>query len=161
MGRSYEVTRNQYFRERINWYWKSNVILAIALLGFASAAISGCTIFERDRYNAAATATSTNTAGRRDLTPAFTPTPMHPFPLDVRSCRFIPPEQQDLYTEPHKNGRRVIGDKIFEYLVGKPDKGKFQVLYPGQLLPTDFNSHKDQIWFCRRTFEPIQASPTP
>lgn len=142
-----------------NLRWK--ILITLGILGLISSAISGYTIYDRNRYIPPVTATATNTAARRDLTPASTPTPIFPFPYNVQSCRFIPSEQQNLYTEPYKGGIRVTGDKIYEYLVGQPDKGKFQVLYPGQQLPSDFDSQKDQFWFCRRNFGQIPASPTP
>lgn len=157
---SYEGLKYQPRAEN-RWRLKSKVLLTLGILGFISAAISGYTIFDRNRYIPPPSATTTNTTARKDLTPAFTPTPMHPFPSDVSACRYIPPDQQYIYTEPYQGGRRVRGGKIYEYLVGKPSGGTFQVLYPGQLLPADFDSQKDQFWFCRRNFGQIPASPTP
>lgn len=150
MRENAEVARNQQSREISRLPFRLKIILAIAVLGLAASAISGYTIYDRNRFFPASTPTRTL---------AFTPTPMYPFPPDIKSCKSIPPDQQDYYTEPYQGGIRVTGDKIYEYLVGRPDKGKFQVLYPGQQFPSDFDGQKDQFWFCRRTFAP--ASPTP
>lgn len=158
-----EVGYHRYNHEYTNPSFGVKVVLALAVLGVASAAISGYTIFERDRYSATATATSTNTPGRKTLTPVITPTPMYPSPPDVyQPCRNITPDQIYIYVRPDHEGNPIVtGDKNILYLVGKPNRGKWVVLFPGGYFPPDFDTQTDQFVRCEKLrVIPVPASPT-
>lgn len=133
-------------------------VLAIALLGLAVLSVSGYKKYDRDRYIPPVTETATITIA------APTPTPMYTILPDLyQSCINILPNQKEIYVRPNYEGKNiVIGDKNILYLVGKPNRGKWEVLFPGGYFPADFNSRTDQFWRCQKpSMLPVPTSPTP